>query len=70
MNLTKRSDYISLSDEELVELSRGGDEVALGVAIPTAKALMLTTLKSIIIDKIKLNNFFIKPAPKKYSPLY
>jgi RNA polymerase sporulation-specific sigma factor len=31
LNLTKRSDFIALTDEELVELSRGGDEVAFNV---------------------------------------
>jgi RNA polymerase sporulation-specific sigma factor len=31
LNLTKRSEYIALSDEELVELSRSGDEMAFNV---------------------------------------
>lgn len=31
LNFTKRSDYIALSDEKLVELSRDGDEVAFNV---------------------------------------
>ncbi len=31
LNLTKRSEYIALSDEELVELSRSGDEMAFNI---------------------------------------
>ena len=31
LNLTKRSEYIALTDEELVELSRGGDELAFNI---------------------------------------